>query len=74
MVTYHDTIQTHRCTGSLAQTISIHLCDPYPNLERYAGHHWWLLKTEHDLDYDSWYLHPVCMIHVCPFCGEKLTT
>ena len=71
MVTYHNTIQTHRCPGSLEQMISIHLCDPYPTIEKYAGYHWWLLDAA-DLG-DGWYLEPVCMINVCPFCGAELS-
>lgn len=71
MKKYHNTIATHRCSGSLAQYMSIHYCDPYPDLIKYAGYGWWLLEAEQDYGCD-WYLRPICKINTCPFCGNKL--
>ena len=68
----HNTKKIHRCEGSLKESVSVHLCDPYPKVKGWSGDAWWLLKAEQDFDTDSWYLQPVCRIRCCPFCGEPL--
>lgn len=65
-------MKTHRCQGSLEQYISIRLCDPYAGIPMLSKYGWWLLKIQHDFDYDSYYLQPICEIDSCPFCGKKL--
>ena len=72
MITYHNTLATHRCGGSLKQYMSIHYCNPYPEVSGRDNYNWWLLRADQDFESGTWYLQPICQIDICPFCGEHL--
>lgn len=59
-------MKTHRCKQSLENRMSIRLID---DIEEPA---WVLFEPTLDFEYSYRYLHLVCPIEYCPFCGAKL--
>ena len=71
-----EEIIAHRCAESLKRGISVRYCNPYKMIDcvpEWGYTRWWLLKHEHDFDYDSHYLQPIAPVEFCPFCGRNLT-
>lgn len=63
--------KTHRCEKSIKEGVSIRFCDPFDIIIQEEPS-WWLLRHEHDFDYNSHYLRPLSKIGFCPYCGKKL--
>lgn len=59
-------MKTHRCKKSLENRMSIRLID---DIKEPA---WVLFEPTLDFEYGCHYLHLVCPIEYCPFCGVKL--
>lgn len=70
-----EVIIIHRCVKSLRRGISVRYCNPYKigkGVYELGYTRWWLLKHEHDFNYDSHYLQPIIPVEFCPFCGKEL--